>query len=159
MTGTRHAITAPKSSAAKSRLRRNGLRYASDHLETSSFVQTLQAPEEQGFSNVLLIDEAADHAQNLTRCLEGMGLHVEPCPKLRDALNRLQMLAGRYDLVLVVISNPSRPWDLILHDLQEATHQSRHQRRPFFLCVTKTRTLLQLRLTIEQMGARLAYER
>jgi hypothetical protein len=59
----------------------------------------------------------------------------------------------------VAISNPCRPWDLILHDLQEATHQSRRQRGPLFLCITRSRSLVQLRLMIEKMGARLAYER
>jgi hypothetical protein len=159
MTGTRHAITAPKRSAAKSQFRSNGLRYASDHHEISSFDQTLQVPEDKGLANVLLIDELADHTLQLTLCLERIGLHVEPCSGPRDAMNRLQTHVGRYDLVLVVISNPSRPWDLILHDLQEAAHQSRRQREPLFLCITKSKGLLQLRLTIEQMGARLAYER
>ena len=135
------------------------MKYLSEHLDPSSSVQGLHVPEDKGIPNVLLVDEGADHAQRLRGRLGGIGLHVESCPGLRDAMNRLQKHAGRYDLVLVVISNSSRPWDYILHDLQEAAHQSRCQPGPLFLCVTKCRKLLQLRLTIEQMGARLAYER
>jgi hypothetical protein len=159
MTDTHHATTAPKSSAVKSGPRSDGLKNASKHLDPSSSVQSLQVPEDEGIRNLLLIDEVADHSRQLIRCLESKGLHIEACPGLRDAKNRLQKHAGRYDLVIVVISHPSRPWDLILHDLQEAAHQSARQRGPLFLCITKSRSFLQLRLTIEQMGARLAYER
>jgi hypothetical protein len=159
MTDTRRATTTHKSSAARFKLQGNGPKGTLEHLDPSATVRTLQVTENEGLPRILLIDEIPGHAEQLSLYLQAKGFSVEPCPRLRDSVNRLLKDAGRYDIVIVVMFNSSRPWDRILHDLQEAAHQSRRRCGPLFLCVTKLKRLPHLRLTVEQLGARLAYER
>ncbi|HEV2523423.1 MAG TPA: hypothetical protein VGT24_13670 [Candidatus Acidoferrales bacterium] len=88
-----------------------------------------------------------------------MRLAVETCGDLQRAMLRLQQDAARYELVIVNISNPTKPWARIIHDLQEAAFHSSRQLGPFFLCVSSSRQPPELRLALEREGARFVYEK
>lgn len=159
MINARHATTALRSGATRSRLRINTPKSFPESLNPSLSVQTLQAVTAHDAPHVLLLDSDREHRQRLWQRLHGKGLAIETCQEVRDAVRKLREHAGRYDLVIVSFFDLSRPWDRTLHALQEAAHDSRRNLGPLFLCTTKAKNLLQLRLMIEQMGARLAYER
>ena len=159
MTNARRATTVLRSGDTGSRLRVNTPESSPEFFNPSLSVQTLQAATAHGVPHVLLLDRDSEHRQRLCQRLLGKDLAIETCLEVRDAVRKLREHAGRYDLVIVSVSDLSRPWDRILHALQEAAHHSRRHMGPLFLCTTKAKKLLQLRLTIEQMGARLAYER
>jgi CheY-like chemotaxis protein len=108
--------------------------------------------------NILLIDDDSIHAQQLAQRLRRKGLLLEICHGVQDAMGRLRQPAAQYDLVIVNVSDPCRPWGRILRDLREASYRSRRP-GPLFLCVSQTIKSPQLRLRLEQGGARLAYER
>jgi len=106
---------------------------------------------------ILLVDGDSNRAQQLTGPLQQRGLFIEQCHEVRNAVHRLRQRAGRYALVIVNISDSSRPWDLIFQDLQEAAAKSSHQ-GPFFLGISRRRKSLQFQLMLERKGVRLAYE-
>lgn len=108
--------------------------------------------------SILLVDDDSIHAQKLTQRLRQKGLFLEICHGVQDAMGRLRQPAAQYDLVIVNVSGSCRPWGRILRDLREASYRSSRP-GPLFLCVSQTTKPPQLRLRLEQGGARLAYER
>lgn len=117
-----------------------------------------QMPSYREPSRALLVDPDPHHAQKVLHQLEKIGIAVDTCGDLRAAAARLRMSSTPYELVLVEISDRTKSWERIIHNLQEAAHQSHHQPTPFFLCISRSRTSPELRLALERKGARLAYE-
>lgn len=108
---------------------------------------------------VLLFDSESEHRERLLHRLLAKGLAVEICHDSRDAVRKLKQDSERYTLVIVHLCDLSRPWGRILQILQEACEHSRRHCGPLFLCITRAKGVPHLRLLLENMGARVAYER
>lgn len=106
----------------------------------------------------LLIDEDSDHAQKVRYCLNAMGHVADICRDVPDAEVKLRCGGSDYELVIVDITNQTKAWRRLIRNLQETAHQARHHASPLFLCITRVRITPQLRLALEQIGARIAYE-
>jgi hypothetical protein len=152
---TRRATTALTRSAAKVRPQvadSNGSTERSYPTTPSEARQARSAP------SILLVDSDAIHARRFVQCLHGRGVLIEECQSPGDALNTLGRRADCYDLVVVNISDSSKPWERIIYELQEASAQSRRQEGPLFLCISCCRKPPQMQLMLERKGARVAYE-
>jgi hypothetical protein len=108
---------------------------------------------------LLLIDPDGEHAHQIIQSLTARGLGVDFCINVRQAANRLKQIDGEYDLVIVNISDVSRPWLRLLRFLRESSIQSGVAVGPFLLCVSTAKYDALFELQIERMGGRLVYER
>lgn len=100
----------------------------------------------------LIIDHDLLHAERLIQELPALGLRPELVQTPAEAIVRL--LASRYDLVIINISERSRPWLSILDEL----HEARHEAPPLFLCVSNHQLDPHFELAIESKGARYVFE-
>ena len=119
---------------------------------------TTQAMQGQSAQKILIIDNDDNHAQRLTQRLQGRSLILETCQAVRDALRKLGQQADLYELVIINITDSSRPWERIVQDLQEAAAMSKRQQGPSYLCVSRFRKPLLIQLMLERKGARVSYE-
>src|ERR1700692_714414 len=72
-------------------------------------------------NKVLLIDHDSTHAEGLIECLaKQFSLGVELCPTIQQAVIKLSRRDTDYDLVILNVSDASRPWIRFLHALQES---------------------------------------
>lgn len=152
MPDTRRTTTALQSSAVGFRALFDTLKPAPEQLHTTATNRTVQEAHGLVAGAILLVDSDNNHAQHLTQLLQWRGLFIEQCHEVRNAVRRLRQQAGRYALVIVNISDSSRPWELMLHDLQEAAAQARHHQGPLFLGISRTRKSLHFQLMLERRG-------
>jgi len=107
---------------------------------------------------VLLIDYDLPHAGRLSEYLRMHGLSVEISLRVPDAARRLRRASAQCEIVVLInVSNPSRPWLQNLRTLIEASHASDCVVSGF-LCVSAMRREPLFEFQVEQMGARLVYE-
>ena len=135
-----------------------GFKSTSTQSNTNRAVSVLQGSVPCGTSYVLLIDSDADHSERLAHCLESAGIVTETVVQLSSAAQRLRQNGKQYDVVVVDISNPTKDWSRIVHDLQEVAYQSDRQLGPLFLCISRLRRSPELQLALERKGARVAFE-
>jgi len=128
------------------------------HAGECPFVQASGAARAD-VQRALLLDSDSGYRERLSHRLLAKGLAVETCVEVRDAARKLMQGSERFALVIVHVYNLARPWVQILQTLQEACEHSRRHLGPFFLCVTSVKGMPHLRLSLEYMGARVAYER
>lgn len=157
MTDTQRATTAPRRSADKDKRSQDKLDSTPACPHPSPSTQLLQGSFIQEASRILLVVADQIRSQHLQQHLETIGLAVEISEDVRDAVSRLRVNGSRYDLVIVDVTNQAKPWERLMHYLQEAACQLHHQLAPLFLCVSRSRISPQLRLALERKGARLAY--
>lgn len=108
---------------------------------------------------VLLIDYDESHARRLVEYLHLHGFLVDLSVGVVDATLRLKRHSAQYEIVILNVSDSSQPWLRSLHTLDEASRNSTFGVCPLFLCVSTVRREPLFELQIEQMGARLVYER
>lgn len=112
-----------------------------------------------GVHHILLIDSESGHRERLSHCLRAKGFTVETCLDVRDAVRKLKQNSEKFAVVILYVSDLSGPWTRILHTLEEASEHSRPHIGPLYLCDMKVKGLPHLRLSLEHLGARVAYER
>src|ERR1700730_8817786 len=82
--------------------------------------QPVHDPPVIGPNKALLIDYDSVHAERLIECLaERRSFVVELCPTIQQAVLKLSRRGADYELVIVNVSDASRPWIRFLHVLQE----------------------------------------
>jgi len=109
-------------------------------------------------TNVLLIDENPDHAEQVCVILARRGLAVTRVADIGEAIKRLKARARTWEIVMLVIGDHTRPWFTVLHKLQEAAWHGALPEVPLFLCASKRELGVDFQLRIERMGARYACE-
>ena len=109
-------------------------------------------------TSVLLIDDDAALAERVGIMLAQRGLAVTRVADIGEAIKRLQVRARAWEIVILVITDLSRPWLTILRSLQEAARQEAFLDVPVFLCVSKRELGVEFQIRIERMGARYACE-
>ena len=109
-------------------------------------------------TRVLLIDENADHAQQLGLVLAQRGLTVVRAADIEESIRNLRKPGLIYDLVILIMADRSRPWLKVLHKFQQACLQAAFLETPLFLCVAKLQFGPEFQLQIEQRGARYVFE-
>jgi ActR/RegA family two-component response regulator len=107
---------------------------------------------------VLLIDEDGGHAEQLGRKLAERGLTVIRAAGSGAAIAQLRNRESVCDLVILCMTDRSRPWLEILRNLQHARLQSGFAELPLFLCVSRLPLGIDVQLQIERAGARYASE-
>jgi DNA-binding NarL/FixJ family response regulator len=107
---------------------------------------------------VILIDGDEKHAEALADRLRARSLDVIRHVKSNTALSMLKRRGTPCDLVLINVSDSSRPWLRILRELQEACFSFSHC-HPLVLCLSTVKREPQFELQIERLGARFVYER
>ena len=113
---------------------------------------------ELGMANVMILDEDKVHGERLATELRGACHQVFLYGNVPSAVRELRAPAVSWDIVILNVSNRSRPWCSILHELHEASGAVASLSAPFFLCLS-TRTMdLQFAVQIEHSGARFVYE-
>ncbi len=110
--------------------------------------------------HLLLIDDDPKHAEDLTAALQARGnLDVQATLSSEEAIDQIRRRAHTYDLVVLNVSDASKPWPSILIRLQGACRFSGHTRGPLFICVSSVRREPQFELSLERKGARYVQER
>ena len=150
------ATTTRKSCAAERNLRDIPTKRTLEYLYGNSTTAAWQVPVPKEARRALLVDADRCHSAQLSKSLERIGLVVDICSEVATAVGKLHLGGDRYELVVVDISNPTKAWGRIIHDLKESAHQSNSRRSPFFLCVSSSKQPPALHLALERKGARLA---
>jgi len=109
-------------------------------------------------NRVLLIDDDGDHAEQVGIILARRGLAVTRVAEIGEAIKRLEAGGSAWEIVVLVISDHSRPWFTVLHNLQEAAWHGALSDVQLFLCLSKQDLGTDFQLRIEHMGARYACE-
>ena len=109
-------------------------------------------------TNMLLIDDNPDHAEQVGNILARRGLAVTRVADIGEAIKRLQVRARAWEIVVLVFGDHTRPWCSVLQSLQEAAWHGALPEVPLFLCVSKRDLGTDFELRIERMGVRYAYE-
>jgi len=156
---SRRATTARTSSAVKTTLRDFSKQRFSKQFYPSSSIEYAQVSLDPDKLRILLVDLDPNHCRKLSSHLEDMRLVVDTCSDPGSAMCRLRRRGEQYELVIVNVSNSTKSWGRIIQDLRIAASQSLCQYPPFFLCVSTFRQSHQMRLELEEKGARVAYER
>ncbi len=107
---------------------------------------------------ILLIDEDHDHAERLRRELAARRLEVIHAADYGEAAGQLRKREPLYDLAVLCMTGPARPWVTVLRDLQSACLQAGLLDIPLFLCVSRAYLGVDLHLQIERTGARYVWE-
>ena len=109
--------------------------------------------------SALLIDQDAMHSQCLIECLAALGLSVELCSTVQRGKIKLSGRDSQFELVVLNVSDASKPWNQFLHVLSETFINSGRAYGPKYLCVSTVQRDFTFVLEIEDMGARYVYER
>ena len=104
----------------------------------------------------LLIDDDPVHAERLIHRLTAQQIHVRRVNDSAEAEDELRHPMLPYDLVIVNVSNPDKPWITILAKLQGVCRRSGWG--PLILCVSNRPREPRFELELERQGARYALE-
>ena len=105
----------------------------------------------------LLVDEDPAHAERLIRHLAGRKLGIQLVQNA--AQGEAELRRSNYELVIVNVSDPGKPWVAIVGRLQQACRESGKSWQPLILCVSTRQQEAHFVLEIERKGARYVFER